>query len=449
MGWITRFFRRTPTASPSKPTKTASASSNPDIASRRRSAPVTSAELRAFVPCNQLSQAELEQFLPHCRRYVFPPGERLFTRGAREENAWYLSSGEIELDFGKQTRTVDAFSAAARYPLVCGQPYAADGVALTEVEALRIPNALMLAAVHKKRARPIEASLVAENFKQLPDELRQSEVFYTFWRTYRSDSFQLPPLPQVALRLRKAMAEDIGVGEAARIVQTDPVVAARLIEIANSPFYRGMEPVTTCQQAIGRIGLIGTRSLVTSLTLKQMFRSDQPQLQRWLNRLWQESVRISCFSYVLGLRLPGIDAEQALLAGLMSHIGALPFLYFAGDFPADSLPEPMMTAAIATVKGPLGVQLLSAWGFPEEVCRTPAHCDDWYYCDEGSLSLSDLVILANWHAKLGRVKTGSLPPIETLPVYQKLDLRAISPEFSLDLLHGAKREMEQVHQLFH
>ncbi len=449
MGWITRFFRCAPTVSPPQPAKTTQASPSPDIAGRRRAAPVTSAELQTLVPCNQLSPAELEPFLPHCRRYTFAPGERLFTRGAREENAWYLANGEVELDFGKQTRTVDALSTSARYPLACGQPYAADGVALTEVEALRIPNALMLAAVHKKRARPIEASLIAEDFNQLPDELRQSEVFYTFWRTYRSDSLQLPPLPQVALRLRKAMAEDIGVGEAARIVQTDPVVAARLIEIANSPLYRGMAPVATCQQAVGRIGLMGTRSLVTSLTLKRMFRGDRPHLQRWLNRLWQESVRISCFSYVLGLHLPGIDAEQALLAGLMSHIGALPFLYFAGDFPADSLPEPVMTAAIATVKGPLGVQLLSAWGFPEEIRRIPAHCDDWYYCDDGELSLTDLVILANWHAKLGRVKTGSLPPIETLPVYQKLDLRTISPVFSLDLLHTAKREIEQVRRLFH
>ena len=449
MGWISRFFHHTAAASPSKPAKTAPASGRPGIASRRSSAPVTAAELQRLVPCNQLSPAELEPFLPHCRRYTFAPGERLFTRGAREENAWYLGNGEVELDFGKQARTVDALSAAARYPLACGQPYAADGVALTEVEALRIPNTLMLAAVHKKRARPIEANLVTENFNQLPDELRQSEVFYTFWRTYRSDSLQLPPLPQVALRLRKAMAEDIGVGEAARIVQTDPVITARLIEIANSPLYRGMAPVTTCQQAIGRIGLMGTRSLVTSLTLKRMFHGDRPHLRRWLNHLWQESVRISCFSYVLGLRLSGIDAEQALLAGLMSHIGALPFLYFAGDFPEESLPDSMMTAAIATVKGPLGVQLLSAWEFPEEIRRIPLHCDDWYYCDEEELSLTDLVILANWHTKLGRVKTGSLPPIETLPVYQKLDLRTISPVFSLDLLHTAKREIEQVRQLFH
>ncbi len=448
MKWIDKFFRPPGRSQTESFAEENVAALGKDPGKPQSSTPVTLAELQKLVPCNQLSSAELSSFLPNCKCCIFAPGERLFTRGQKEGSAWYLRSGEVALDFGNQSRIVKSSSSIARYPLSCGQPYAADGIALSTVEALCLPEAMMMTAVHKKRARPIKADKIFKDFKELPKELRKSEVFYTFWRSHSADSVQFPPLPQVALRLRKAISEEIGIEEAAKIIQTDPIVTARLIEIANSPLYRGVSRVTTCQQAVGRIGLMGVRNLVTSLTLKQMFHKTDPRLMRWLQRLWQDSVRVSCFSYVLGTCLPHIDAEQALLAGLMSNIGALPFLYFAAEFPSETLPDSVLTAAIACVKGPLGSELLSAWEFPSEIYQVPKFCDDWFYSDEGTLTLTDVVILANWHAHLGRAKTGALPPIETLPTYQKLNLRKISPEFSLDLLHTAQDQIEQVRRFF-
>ncbi|XSG85115.1 MAG: HDOD domain-containing protein [Methylohalobius sp. ZOD2] len=412
------------------------------------SAPVLPEQLRKLIPCNHLNGSEISLLLPACRSHRYPPGTLLFQQGPSDGAAFYLLDGEVMLVRGEQIRTVSSGSKMAQYPLACGNHYETTATAKTDVTLLSMPESAMLTALENKRAKSIDAAGLSVDFAQLPDILRQSEVFYTFWRTYRENSLTLPTLPQAAIRLRAAMQKEIGVDEGARIIQTDPIVTARLIEIANSPLYSGVTPVATCQQAIARIGLNAARQLVTALTVGRLFQCRQKKVQRQIQSIWRNSVRVSCLSYVLGRHIGGVDPEQALLAGLMSHVGALPFLYFAADFPADLLSENMLAAGVRAVRGGLGIQMLKAWEFPEEMCGIPAFCDDWFYHAPGPTCLTDIVILAHWHALLGRSKTRALPPIEVLPAFQKLDMRQVSPEFSLNLLHNAQQQIEQVRMFF-
>ncbi len=405
---------------------------------------VTPAQLHRLIPCNRLSEAELASWSGQCQRLTLPAATEVFRQGEGDGSGFYLLKGEVTLDYGDKSRVLGS-TATPGYPLACGRRYAATAITRTAAEIVRVPAELMTLGLQRQRPVAIEAACVSDDFSHLPPPLRQSEVFYTFWRHYRGNHLDFPPLPQVAIRLRRAIRQEIGVREAARIVQSDPVVSARLIEIANSPLYRGASPITSCQQAINRIGLNATRNLVTSLTLGRLFKAANPRVERWLTRIWQENVRVSSFSYVLARHLRDIDAEQALLAGLLSHVGALPFLYFAADFPADRLSDEVVAAAIAAVRGPLGQALLRAWDFPPAFCEVPRHCEDWYYDDSGPLTLSDVVTLATWHVQLGRRQP--LPPIETLPSFQKLDLREISPAFSLGLLHNAREHLAQIRTL--
>ena len=51
---------------------------------------------------------------------------------------------------------------------------------------------------------------------------------------------QLPTLPEVALRVRDEVeSENSNAGAIARMVASDPALSARLLQVANSPLYRG------------------------------------------------------------------------------------------------------------------------------------------------------------------------------------------------------------------
>ena len=69
-------------------------------------------------------------------------------------------------------------------------------------------------------------------------------------------SLDLPSLPEVAMKIRRALAdENVSVSEIARLLGTDPALAARTLRIANSAmFYRGSRPITSLSGAVSQLG---------------------------------------------------------------------------------------------------------------------------------------------------------------------------------------------------
>jgi len=72
----------------------------------------------------------------------------------------------------------------------------------------------------------------------------------------KSGRLQLPSLPDLAFKVRTAVNDPRrSVADIARLIQFDPALAARLIQIANSPLYRGIKKFDNCHSAITRMGI--------------------------------------------------------------------------------------------------------------------------------------------------------------------------------------------------
>lgn len=71
----------------------------------------------------------------------------------------------------------------------------------------------------------------------------------------KSNRLILPSLPEVALKVRDAVdRDDISAAKLAAMIAEDAALAARLIQVANSPLYRGRTEITGLQMAITRMG---------------------------------------------------------------------------------------------------------------------------------------------------------------------------------------------------
>ena len=82
----------------------------------------------------------------------------------------------------------------------------------------------------------------------------------------------LPTLPEVALKVREALASgNASVPKLAGVIGTDAALSARLIQVANSPLYRGQGHIEKLEMAILRLGNNTVRTLVTSLIVQQIF----------------------------------------------------------------------------------------------------------------------------------------------------------------------------------
>jgi HD-like signal output (HDOD) protein len=140
--------------------------------------------------------------------------------------------------------------------------------------------------------------------------------------------------------------------------------------------------------------------------------------------------------------------EEALLAGLVSDIGVVPFLYFTENFPRDHWSAEEVTDIIPWIRGQVGALVLQRWDFPAELVQIPMASEDWLRDSGPELSLADIVILSKLHAYIGTPRFAELPAIDSIPARGKLRNGELSPEYSLKVLLDAKDKINQAIKTF-
>ena len=259
----------------------------------------------------------------------------------------------------------------------------------------------------------------------------------------------LPSLPTVVYKIRDAVNDERnGPYQLAKLIQLDPALAARLIQIANSPLYRPRVPVDSIQLAISHLGVTVTRDLVTCLVMHNVFQLEQPALKEAIRQLWRHSCHVAAISYVLARINPGFQPDKAMLAGLLHDIGELPVLYYANNYP-DLLTQPDLLQEVRQrLRAELGREILRRWHFAENIVEAAQNAENWQRDGGDKLDYSDLVIVAQRHSYFGSPHDRALPGILELPAFNKLAISRMGPQASLELLHEARTEIESIRQFF-
>jgi len=389
--------------------------------------------LKELIPIRNFNMEMLQAFASNHKSEVFPKKTTLFNLGEETDSALYLLKGEVVLtDDLKNTYDVVSGTAKAKFPLSSGAKHTTTAVAKTDVSILRVSQKIM----SSKDSTSTEFSQLI-----IPESLSNNRLLQTFAEHYENEELEIPSLPSIALKLRNAIQNDIGIQDAVKIIQLDPVISAKLVEIANCPLYVSNLPAKSCLEAVNRIGLIAARNLVIGLSLNHIFKSNSPSIKKILDKIWKQSLYISALSSVLARVSKQANPEEALLAGLISNIGMVPFLNFAANLPKDYCSEQDIEQALHLVNGPIGYKILMNWGFSEEFVKIPVYAEDWYQDTSESLSLIDIVVLSRLHSKIGKSEISNYPAITSIPAASKLKNFSLSPEHSLSILHEAKHQI--------
>jgi HD-like signal output (HDOD) protein len=239
------------------------------------------------------------------------------------------------------------------------------------------------------------------------------------------------------------LQKDISIADAVKIVNLDPVIASKLIQVVNSPLYMTALPISNSHDAINRLGLKITQNLVTSISLSKLFRSTNKALHNKVQQLWKQSIHIASLSYTLASLTHKINPDEALLAGLIQNIGALPIITYAETLKKSPYSEQELDQTLQILQAKVGEFILRKWHFPEILQHIPCKTSHWYFDDHPNLQLNDIVLLARFHAQLGTPQAQNLPPLNTLPAYLKLDKYSLTPDMSLQALHDAKQQIAE------
>ena len=85
----------------------------------------------------------------------------------------------------------------------------------------------------------------------------------------------LPPLPKSFHEINSICGNKNGtINELAKVIETDPMLVANLLKVANSPLYSFGHEIRSVLQAISLFGMSTTRALTTDITIKKLLNVD-------------------------------------------------------------------------------------------------------------------------------------------------------------------------------
>jgi putative nucleotidyltransferase with HDIG domain len=238
--------------------------------------------------------------------------------------------------------------------------------------------------------------------------------------------------------------EDADIEKIARIIQVDPAITSRLIHVANSALFASHQPVSTCIEAVLRLGLNTTRNLVICFTLGKLFKTGNRFIKNYMRDLWKHCTRVAAISYVLASQKKGFNRDHALLAGLLHDIGTLAILNYAEKYPMTSDSEEKLVAVIRKFHSDIGAMILEQWGFGDDIIECARHADDYDLETNSGKSYLDIIQVAQLHSYLGSKHADTLPSIPDTPAFIRLFSSDNNPEVSLKILEDAHNQIKEV-----
>jgi putative nucleotidyltransferase with HDIG domain len=130
----------------------------------------------------------------------------------------------------------------------------------------------------------------------------------------------LPTIPVVATKVMQLIEnESASAEELAKVVSSDPAVAARVLKISNSSFYGCQRQIQTLSHAIMVLGFSTLKSLVVAASVKQVYKP----YGLTEKMLWEHSFGAGLAARVIANSTRLVNEEEAFLGGLFHDIGKI------------------------------------------------------------------------------------------------------------------------------
>ena len=223
-----------------------------------------------------------------------------------------------------------------------------------------------------------------------------------------------PTFSQATIKVRTALEDpDIDAERLGKIVSTEPLLAARLVQMANSAALNpGGKPVGDVRSAILRVGLSSVRSVAVAVALEQLRDGAQsPAMRPFAEAAWRHSLQVAAIAYVLAKRLSRINPDEALFAGLVHDIGHFYLLSRASAYPEMQQNPEELAEILGQWHASIGQAVLHDLHVSDALIEAVGEHENRHYRSP-LRSLSDIVSLANIAAS----KTNPVPSLRVDPV---------------------------------
>jgi len=276
-------------------------------------------------------------------------------------------------------------------------------------------------------ARPAKAAAASTQVEEETFEKREkreaafvvSKLTDIILKRLDSDSLLVPAMPAIAVQCMRLLEDPNQtfkmVGE---LVGKDPVLASRVLRLANSAAFPGKSPATTLEQAIPRMGTEGLKLALVHYSMYQAFSSRDARIQSAFRGIWEHSLAVALIAKEIAGQVDSkgsVDAGVAYLAGLLHDVGkpvvaALLLeaekLHSVNKSAVPWINHNVWRQVVDRSHRNIGVALSRRWQLPGEISGAVEKCAS--YDAASPLAYSNIVCLANAFAKQQGLYAGDI-----------------------------------------
>lgn len=206
------------------------------------------------------------------------------------------------------------------------------------------------------------------------------------------DGVGIETQPEVAARLVELVRDpNSGMKQYAEVIKPDPSLTGRILRLANSAFFAQIKPVSSLERACVLLGLERLKAVALGFYLSRAAASDPNH--RISRRVWGESVFRACLCAELARKLyPGL-ASEAFVVGLMLDAGtpllhrllgtSVERLILSNDPPLRRFRSETNSLPFTHVD--VGTALVRRWRLPEILARPI----EWHHNAPGEVERPD------------------------------------------------------------
>ncbi len=232
-------------------------------------------------------------------------------------------------------------------------------------------------------------------------------------RQLEEDRLDLPALPAVAARTIQLIGDpDYRIEDVSALIESDPLVAARLVRLVNNAVFVGRQPIASIRECVTRLGAAELRNFLVEVAAAQVMESRDPRIGALCRGLWEHSIAVAFLTREI-LRLAGnAQAEGGYLAGLLHDVGKplMAGLLVAaeqrllGQRTSVWMASDQWLRFVVAKHRVVGMALARSWELPEVVARAIAESSEYDVGEPGSAA--NAVRYANALAKLKGLYVG-------------------------------------------
>ena len=397
--------------------------------------------LSALLPVNELDVADRQKLADKSRIDHLPRGAAI---SVSDEHRWfvYLLEGCLELvSVDKATSQVIEKTPRSNHPVFSQKAHNVRAIAEAECIIVRFDRQYFNTLLDQEL-------LLGEEVETIEVSESESYLFNTIMHAFNQGELKLPSLPEIALKVKEAVSDpDVSTDKLTRILEADPSIVARLIQVANSPINQGVTPVTSIRAAVIRLGLATTRDLVLCLSVKQLFKVESTLLMNRMLQLYEHSIEVAAIAYSLAKKTTHLAPDDMLLAGLVHDIGVIPILTYIDQtgLIIESLDQ--VEEIISDLRTVVGSMVISHWALSPELLIVVENAENWGRDHAKKADMCDVILAAQIYFRLQHHQLKDLPTLDHVPAFQKLFPEHQDPNVIKEILDQAKEEVDEVKRL--